>query len=251
LPGLDGSSKVCPGVPQRRLRLCGIHISLKNGATIPKKNPEQLGEVAEAAVMLDGVKHVTLTSGAFEKIREELDFLASCCRAIKERAIIPVHIQCMPPVEEGAFARLRAAGVDTVGIHIESFDRGALRRTAPGKAAIGLSRYLRAWKEAVEVFGKNQVSSFLIVGLGESRTSILEGAEMLSTLGVYPFIVPLRPIPGTPLGSESPPSPGEMASIYEAVSPLLFTHGVSSSLSKAGCVRCAACSALPDFERQQ
>ncbi len=230
---------------------CGIHISLKNGGTILNKKPEWLGEVAEAAVVLDGVKHVTLTSGAFEKIGEELDFLASCCRAIKERTTIPVHIQCMPPEEEGAFVRLRAAGVDTVGIHIESFDRGVLKRAAPGKAAIGLSCYLRAWKEAVEVFGKNQVSSFLIVGLGESRTSILEGAEMLSTLGVYPFIVPLRPIPGTPLGGKSPPAPDEMASIYEAASPVLFTHGVSSSLCKAGCVRCAACSALPDFERRQ
>ena len=64
---------------------------------------------------------------------------------------------------------LKEAGVDTVGIHIESFDFKILSQVAPAKAAMGLERYEKAWKMAVEIFGPNQVSSFLIVGLGEKK----------------------------------------------------------------------------------
>jgi radical SAM protein (TIGR04043 family) len=233
---------------ENRCAFCGIHLSLRKGATILRKTPEWLGEVAESAVALDNVRHVTLTSGAFEQVEEELDFLASCTRAIKARADIPVHIQCMPPQGEGVFDRLRAAGADTVGLHIESFDGVVLKRVAPAKAAIGVTRYVRVWKEAVAVFGRNQVSSFVIVGLGESRSSVVEGGHMLCELGVYPFIVPLRPIAETPLGGVRPPHPSLMVSIYEAVVPRLLEYGLSASSSQAGCVRCGACSALPDFE---
>jgi biotin synthase-related radical SAM superfamily protein len=71
---------------------------------------------------------------------------------------------------------------------------------------------------------------------------------LLCELGVYPFIVPLRPIPGTPLAHTTPPSPAKMISIYQQVSSLLKKHELSWEKSKAGCVRCGACSALPDFE---
>ena len=59
--------------------------------------------------------------------------------------------------------------MDSVGIHVESFDIDVLSKVAPCKARIGQAEYVRAWKKAVEIFGPNQVSSFLIVGLGESE----------------------------------------------------------------------------------
>jgi biotin synthase-related radical SAM superfamily protein len=101
----------------------------------------------------------------------------------------------------------------------------------------------------VAIFGRNQVSSFLIAGLGEMPDSIIEGAALLCDLGVYPFIVPLRPIPGTRLESQSPPNPEAMIEIYQHASALLERSGLSWKNSMAGCVRCGACSGLPDFER--
>jgi biotin synthase-related radical SAM superfamily protein len=88
----------------------------------------------------------------------------------------------------------------------------------------------------------------VIAGLGESDESIINGSKLLAELGVYPFIVPLRPIPGSLLEKEKPPSPDRMRAIYEQVAAILHDTGVSQKKNKAGCVRCRACSALPDFE---
>jgi len=48
---------------QDRCRFCAIEQSLHTGATTAVKTPEQLAEVAEAAVRLDGVRQMVLTTG--------------------------------------------------------------------------------------------------------------------------------------------------------------------------------------------
>jgi putative N-acetyltransferase (TIGR04045 family) len=123
-------------------------------------------------------------------------------------------------------------------------------REAPAKAALGFHRYEEAWKSAVEIFGPNQVSSFLIVGLGENPSSVLEGSEFLADLGVYPFVVPLRPIPGSRLSMTMPPPPDLMKGLYEKTAHILSKKGLSAARSRAGCVRCGACSALVAFEKE-
>ena len=232
----------------KRCAFCGIELSLKTKSTIAKKDPQQLLEVAKAALELDGVQHVTLTTGTQAHSSDELHYLASCCSSIKSETGLPIHVQFMPPADLSLLEFLKDSGADTVGIHIESFDFNLLKKLAPNKAEKGLKYYLNDWKEAVNIFGFNQVSSFIIVGLGETRSSIIEGASLLCELGVYPYIVPLRPIPGTPLADHKPPDPDDIISIYQQTTSLLKNYGLSWRNSKAGCVRCGACSALPDFE---
>jgi radical SAM protein (TIGR04043 family)/putative N-acetyltransferase (TIGR04045 family) len=233
----------------RPCRFCAIKVSLGAGATLPVKTPEQLAEVAWKAKDLDGIRQVVLTTGAASLLGDEVPFLSRCAAAIKRATGLPVHAQCLPPSEPESLVLLKAAGVDTIGLHIESFDREVLARMAPAKAAIGLPKYEQAWKEAVELFGANQVSSFLIVGLGEDQESVLQGSERLADLGVYPFVVPLRPIPGSEMEKDLPPDPGAMMDIYEKVAGILRRKGLSSKESLAGCVRCGACSALPFYEQ--
>ncbi len=232
----------------KRCTFCGIELSLKTNTTIVKKTPQQLLEVAKAAVKLDKAQHVTLTTGTQADSSDELHYLATCCSAIKSETNLPIHVQFLPPTDLKLLDILRKAGADTVGIHIESFDFNVLKMVAPCKAELGFKTYLETWKEAINLFGKNQVSSFIILGLGEQQKSIIEGASLLCELGVYPFILPLRPIPGTPFSNNKPPDPIAMTSIYQEVAHLLKTNGLSWQKSKAGCVRCGACSALPDFE---
>jgi biotin synthase-related radical SAM superfamily protein len=91
------------------------------------------------------------------------------------------------------------------------------------------------------------VSSYIIVGLGESVESIIAGSQRLVDIGVFPFIVPLRPILGTEMQDVPAPSPQTMTNIYEAVTEMLERRGMSHADSKAGCARCGACSGLPAF----
>jgi radical SAM protein (TIGR04043 family)/putative N-acetyltransferase (TIGR04045 family) len=231
-----------------RCRFCGIELSHKNGQTIKIKSPDQLSEVALKAKELDSIEHVVLTTGTLQPPGEEISYLVSCASAIKQATGLPIHVQFCPPSGMDGFYALKEAGVDTVGIHIESFDFGILSKVAPAKAAMGLERYEKAWRVAVEIFGPNQVSSFLIVGLGEKRDAVISGSKFLADLGVYPFVIPLRPIPGSLMEDVLPPDPEEMKRIYGKVASILERKGLFSSRSLAGCVRCGACSALHTFE---
>ena len=232
-----------------RCRFCGIGLSLANHNTIPLKSPDQLAETAAKAKDLDGVRHVVLTSGAATPPEKEFSILARAAEAIKDRTGLPVHAQVMPPQHVERLRDLKDAGVDTVGIHIESFDAEILKKMAPVKAAMGLTRYCRSWQEAVRVFGPNQVSSFVLVGLGETPESVIWGSDLLADMGVYPFVVPLRPIPGSRMEQILPPDPKIMKPIYREVARILSQKGLSYAQSLAGCVRCGACSALPAYEQ--
>jgi radical SAM protein (TIGR04043 family) len=230
-----------------RCRFCAIELSLQSGATIAKKTPEQLAEVARAAMRLDLVTHVTLTTGTTATPDKGIEHLVTVARAIKAATGLPIHVQFEPPKDLTIIDRL-ADTVDTVGIHVESFDKGVQRAITPCKADIPLEQYIEAWKRSVALFGESQVSSFVLAGLGEKDESIIEGSRLLAELGVYPFIVPLRPIAGSMLEHERPPSPERMAPLYEAVAEILRETGVSWRKCKAGCVKCRACSALPEYE---
>ncbi len=231
-----------------RCRFCGIELSLSSGNTVASKTPEQLAYTARRAKELDGVRHMVLTTGAAASPDAEISTLVKSATAVKKATGLPLHAQFMPLSNRERLRDLKNAGVDTVGIHMESFHPETLQNVAPVKAAVGLYRYRKAWAEAVEIFGAGQVSSFILAGLGETPESIVQGSELLADLGVYPFIVPLRPIPGSRMAESFPPDAETMGSVYREAARILARKGITHTQSLAGCVRCGACSALPAHE---
>jgi radical SAM protein (TIGR04043 family) len=232
----------------QQCHFCGIGLSLTSGSTVLYKQPSELAEVARCAAGSGLASHVTLTSGSREDEYAAGEHLADCVRMIKQQSGLPVHIQICPPESGAMLEKLHAAGADTIGIHIETFCMETLERVAPAKARYGLERYLAAWQQAVGLFGENQVSSFLIAGLGDSPSRLIDGARQLCSMGVFPYVLPLRPVPGTLLEHVRPPGAAEMTELYEAVVASLKEHGLSTQASRAGCVRCGACSCLSLFE---
>ena len=235
--------------PARACTFCAIGQSLAAGRTIARKTPAQLAEVAEAALRLDRVRHVTLTTGTPRSADRGAAHLADCARAIKARTGLPVQAQCEPPDDLAWLERMREAGVDSLGMHLEAVDPAVRAAVMPGKAEVGVERYFEAFAAAVRIFGRGQVSTYLIAGLGDTSETLISTSERLIAMGVYPFVVPLVPVPGTPAAGRTPP-PGElMRSIYAHLGPLLVRAGLRSSDVKAGCARCGACSGLAGFER--
>ena len=80
---------------------------------------------------------------------------------------MPVQVQFEPPDDLACSTRCTRAGVDAVGIHIETFDPEVLARVAAGKAQCGVEGYFRTWERAVEVFGRGRVTTYVILGMGE------------------------------------------------------------------------------------
>jgi radical SAM protein (TIGR04043 family) len=227
---------------------CGIELT-RGEQTIPVKTPAQLAEVCTAARDYDGAVDVTLTTGSINRRDRGALYISRCASAIKEASGLPIQVQFEPPDELSVLERVRAAGVDAVGIHVETFDPQVLARVAPGKAQCGVEGYFRCWERAVEVFGRGRVSTYVILGMGERRELIEEGCRRAIEVGVYPFVVPLRPVPGTLMADTPPPSAEYVASIYRSVSAMLAQSGLDHVEATAGCARCQACSGLSAWER--
>lgn len=228
-----------------RCRFCAIESSLRAGATTRVKTPPQLAEVAEAAVRLDGVRQVVLTTGTTATPDRGARYLARCVAAIRWAVPgLPVQVQCEPPDDLAVLSELSMVGATSIGIHVESLDDEVRRRWMPGKAHVPLDDYWRAWDAAVRTFGRNQVSTYLLVGLGEDPDELVAGAADLVARGVYPFVVPFRPLRGTLAADHPAPDAGLLAEVTERVAALLRAAGMRGADQGAGCAACGACSVL-------
>jgi radical SAM protein (TIGR04043 family) len=231
-----------------KCQFCAIGESLKAGRTIAKKTAQQLAEVAEAAQRLDGIANVVMTTGTPPTDDRGAAVLTECALAIKAATDLPIQGQCEPPSDFGWFARMHEAGIDSLGMHLEAWDETVRRRIMPGKAEVTRAFYLKAFTAAVGIFGRGQVSTYLLAGLGDTLESLHEAARVLINLGVYPFIVPFVPVSGTPLAAHRPPSAEFLRQVLGPVGQWLSEAGMTSDTVKAGCAKCAACSTLSTFE---
>ena len=156
-------------------------------------------------------------------------------------------MQLEPPGDLASIQDLYDAGARSIGIHVESLDHAARLRWMPGKGSVPMSEYRAAWAEAVRVFGWNQVSTYILIGLGEDPDELVAGCAELIRMGVYPFVVPYRPLAGT-LAVEVDHVPAAAHSVvYDVtrrVAAALRRAGMLGSDQAAGCAACGACSAL-------
>lgn len=225
-------------------RFCGIGLSLDSGRTIARKTPAQLAEVAVAARDLDGAVDATLTTGSTRAPDRGARYVAECGRVVKEASGLPVEVQFEPPHDLTVLEEVHAAGIDAVGIHVESFDPKVLAHVAPGKFRTGIETYFRTWERAVELFGEGRVSTYVILGMGEDPDLTIAGCKRAVEIGVYPFVVPLRPVAGSLMEDVAPPTAAYTERIYRKVAGYLTDRGIGADTAVAGCARCQACSGI-------
>jgi radical SAM protein (TIGR04043 family) len=233
---------------ERACQFCAIGQSLEAGRTIARKSPLQLAEVADAAVRLDGVKHMVMTTGTPGTPDRGARLLCECAEAVTAASRLPIQGQCEPPHGDGWFGAMKSAGIVSLGMHLEAVTESVRRTIMPGKAEVPVSRYLAAFEAAVEVFGRGQVTTYILAGLGDPPGEIVAVSRVLAAMGVYPFVVPFVPIRGTQLESRPPPDPALMRALLAEVAAVIRDAGLLDTAPRAGCGRCGACSTLRSFE---
>ncbi|MFW9818857.1 MAG: radical SAM protein [Candidatus Thorarchaeota archaeon] len=224
---------------------CGIELSLKYDTTIEEKNAEQMSEVITAAKKEGRCSHMTLTSGTDENIDKGANRYIELLKGIKtNHPDIPLHVQIEALDDLSYINRLKEAGADSIGIHIEVLDESLRKEITPGKYGISYEVFEKNWKHAIEVFGKNQVSSYILTGFGESKEKFLKDLENLIAIGVIPYITPVRSIPG----QKDLPATNhrELLEIYKFAAKIMKQHDVNPLDNKAGCVKCGGCSAIKE-----
>ncbi|UCC19622.1 MAG: radical SAM protein [Promethearchaeota archaeon] len=224
---------------------CAIEVSLQNDATIEEKNADQMSEVINAAKKEGRCSHMTLTSGTDETIDKGANRYIELLKGVKKNhPNLPIHVQIEALENLEYINRLKEAGADTIGIHIEVLNEKLRRDITPGKYHLSYNTFEKNWKHALSIFGKNQVSSYILTGFRESKSEFLKDVEKLTSIGVIPYITPVRSVPGIP---DLPITKcNDLIEIYRESAKLIKDYGVNPLKNKAGCVRCGGCSAIKE-----
>ncbi len=72
---------------------------------------------------------------------------------MKAAVDLPIQAQCEPPDDDRWFERMKASGIDALGMHLEAVTPEVRDRIMPGKASVPLERYYDAFAAAVPVSG--------------------------------------------------------------------------------------------------
>jgi biotin synthase len=143
--------------------------------------------------------------------------VSQICSSILSKVSIPVSVSC-PPMSKLQMENLRKIGVERIGIPIDAATEEIFEKVK-GTLAGGPYRWnshFAALKNALEVFGRNKVSTHLIVGLGETEQQMVEIIQRLFDMGVTPSLFALTPIEGTKLGASRRPEIGHYRRIQLA-----------------------------------
>jgi radical SAM protein (TIGR04043 family) len=224
---------------------CGIEYSLQNDATILEKSAKQMSEVMTAAKSEGRCNHMTLTSGTDKDDDKGAKRYIKFLEEVKnDHPDVPIHVQIEALENVEYIDKLKEAGADTIGIHLEVLDENLRSKITPGKFHMSYKLYEKNWKQAIDVFGKNQVSSYILTGFGESINDFIERVENIVSIGVIPYITPARSI----AGKKNLPFTDfkELLEVYLKSAELMKDYGVNPLDNLAGCVRCGDCSAITE-----
>lgn len=208
------------------------------------KTKEEILAIVEEARKRGQLEVIALTSGIATSPEDEIDRVVEIVRALAPYNV-PIGVAVHPA--ENCSRRLRDAGVSEVKYSVETMDPEIFDRMCRGSKGHSLEFILESLREAVEVFGRNHVSSNIIIGLGETDAGVREGVEYLAQMGVIPV---LRPISISPLRKEElktavRPGPGRLLALTRMTREILRKYGLSAGESKTMCLACTGCDLTP------
>ncbi|MHA1291993.1 MAG: radical SAM protein [Promethearchaeota archaeon] len=132
--------------------------------------------------------------------------LAYIVRNIKKISNIPISV-AIPPMDKEYLKELKLNGVQRVGIALDGVTPEIFEKIKGNKVngPYTWENHMTKLKEALEIFSDGNVSTHLIIGLGESEKEVLERIEELNNLKILVSLFALTPIKGTALEHLSQP----------------------------------------------
>ncbi len=218
-----------------------------------EKNAPAITAAVEAGVREGPVRHVSLTTATLDTPDKGLESLVETARLIHREVKVPIMLEFEPVADfsllDSLLREARRAGVTTVSCNIECFDDSLRPEIMPSKGRIPVADYVKTWQKCLEIFGKNEVFTVAIAGIGESDESLLRGIEMAASLGVMTFLVPHSPAVGAVYEDMAAPEADRMLSLYAQAVGIYEKYGLDLCVSRAGCVRGGGFSAIKDVAR--
>jgi len=101
------------------------------------------------------------------------------------------------------------------------------------------NRYLEAMKKALSILGPNRVGSCLILGIEPIKSSI-EGATVLSSIGVQPCILPFKPWDRSVYRNRSSCNPEDLIKVSKSAVKAMIENDIKPEKNQ-GCLLCEGC----------
>ena len=190
---------------------------------------------------------IALTTGVSGSVEDSVSRMAECVvRLRKEFPNVPIGVEPYVDDEE-QIDLLHDSGADEIKINVETATDGLFRTFCP---KLERNMIFDMLAHAVEVFGRNKVSSNIIVGLGETDDDIHDIIERLCSMGVTPTIRGLRINDDvkdilSSHGVREQPSPERMVRIANIQKTVMEEHGLDPRTFDTMCLRCTCCDLVP------
>ncbi len=133
--------------------------------------------------------------------------LLSIIKMIKLNVDIPISVACHP-LDEKEMQELHDAGVDRLGIPLDASTPHLFNeiKGRHAKSPYDWDKHVRAIEQAQNIFGKNSISTHLIVGLGETEREAIAFIQKMIELNVLTGLFAFTPIKGTKLETRQQPA---------------------------------------------
>ncbi|MDD1750093.1 MAG: radical SAM protein [Methanothrix sp.] len=241
---LEPALSHCP--EQAYLTLSGRCIYDCKFCPVPKldgevKVADKILKLVEEARRTGQLRAISLTSGIEKSPEDEVRRAVEMVRALRNLYDVPIGVSVYPT--DTSSEELKDAGATEIKYNVETMDPEIFARYCPG---LSLDYVLRSLETAVEIFGRNRVSSNFILGLGESDECVLAGVTRLAEMGVIPN---LRPISPHPLRAGEVkvqrPSAQRLLKLARATKKVLEEQGLRADLAETMCLPCTGCDITP------
>ena len=193
-----------------------------------------------------GARGIALTSGVWPDISGSVGRIARILSEFHDRhPEIPLGAEIYTE-NLNDLQLLKDAGVSEFKLNVETATKGLCEVLCPGKDFEAVHEVLG---EAASVFGRGNVTSNIIYGLGESDDEVIAEAERFADMGVVPNLRALRlndvnrgRLAGRTI---SPPGAERMTALSEALKAILVEKGLTTLRFRTMCHACGACDIQP------
>ena len=189
---------------------------------------------------------ISITSGVIGTVGETVDRMAECVGYLRERfPDMPIGVE--PYIDDvNQIDRLKAAGADEIKINTECSLGIDAKRICPDMDRDSVFDMLA---HAVDVFGRGNVYSNIIMGLGETDDDLERTMRRLCGIGVAPGLRSLRVTAlNAPklkeLGITEGPSPDRILRMSMKQTEIMKEYGLEVK-AETMCYRCTCCDITP------
>ncbi len=137
---------------------------------------------------------------------EAVEDVVKILKEIRARTSLPVSVS-IHPLDSAGIMRIRDAGATSIGIAFDACTP-ELFDAVKGKMRGGPYRWESHFKsltDALDVFGKGNVTTHLIIGLGETEREAADFILAMHKMGISVGLFALTGVRGTTLEKEGPP----------------------------------------------